>query len=634
MNWEVLTMKSRTSCFNRGFARDLWRRTWPLWAAYLLALLFLGPLNLLNLLQRPERYYVNGKANFNFLFASGAELVMLVSFAAACLAVMAVFGFLYNSRSCGMVNSFPMTRTETFWTCFLTGLLPLLAADLVAAGLTALFCRGGYLEITTVLFVLGALVLSKLFFYGFAAFCAMLTGSLLVLPLVYILLSFAVYIIELTAGGVLSYVVYGLDMDYAVASLSWPTLLSPPVGMMQRYRVGYVNWPDTISITGLDTLALYALAGCAFALLAWALYRRRKMETAGDTVALPVLRPLFQVSMCFGTAFVFAAVILSLSSNAWRGRAAAFIALGLLLVGAFLGWFAARMVLEKSLRVFRKSWGGFLACALVLTLFLLACEYDLFGYERRVPAFEDVASVSVQGRELKEPENIEAAIALHRGLIVNKAYHESVDGPGVESFSSEGDAWSTVNSLVLNYTLKNGRSLIRYYRVCGDDKTVQDPDSDLRRLHALRNSREAILDQCSLPFELTAERVQWANLQIYDPEPQPGRDVLLENLTLTREEMVDLWENGLQPDAREGHIARKLLPGVPADWSYTNAEVYLMAVEDPEQFERTGGRSELMQYMVFRIASDSAHSLAWIEEHTDVRPVEMGDSSAVLGGVG
>lgn len=634
MNWEVLTMKSRTSCFNRGFARDLWRRTWPLWAVYQLALLFFGPLNLLNLLQRPERYYVNGKANFNFLFASGSELAMFLSFVVACLAVMAVFGFLYNSRSCGMVNSFPMTRTETFWTCFLTGLLPLLAADLVAAGLTALFCPGGYLEPSTVLFVLGALVFSKLFFCGFAAFCAMLTGSLLVLPLVYILLSFAVFVVEVTAGDVLRYVVYGLDLDYAAASLSWLALFSPLVGMMQLYRVGYVNGPGTITVTGLGTLVLYALAGCAFALLAWALYRRRRMETAGDTAALPVLRPIFQVCMCFGAAFVFAEFILSLPSVAWRGRAAAFVVLGLLLVGAFLGWFAARMVLEKSLRVFRKSWGGVLACALALTLLLLACEYDLFGYERRVPAVEDVESVTVQGRELKEPENIEAAIALHRGLVENKAYHESAVVTGVESFSAEGETWSAARPAVLRYTLKDGRSLFRYYRVCGDNETVQDPDSELRRLYALRNSREAILDRCSLPFELTPKRVRWANLQIFDPDPQPGREVLLDSLTLSREEMVDLWENGLQPDAQEGHLGRDRLSGVPADWSYTNADVYLTAVEDPEQFDRTGGMSELMQHIEFRIASDSAHSLAWIEEHTGVRPVVMADDSVVIDGVG
>ena len=400
-------MKSRTSFFNRGFARDLWRRTWPLWAGYLLILLLFGPMNMLNQLQYPAYNYVSGKANFNYSLASGGELLLWLSLGMGCLAVMAVFSFLYNSRGCGMVNSFPMSRTETFWTCYLTGLLPLLAADLLTAGLTALFCPGGYLDGSTVLALLGVAVFSNVFFYSFASFCAMLTGSLLVLPLAYALLNFAAVVAEVTVQEVLSYVVYGLG-SFTTVQLGF---LSPLVGMLKRYRVGYVNWPTEIAIEGLGALALYALAGFAFALLAWALYRRRQMETSGDSVAIPALKPIFQVCMCFGAAFVFAEVIYSLPNIVWRGRQAALVVLGLLLVGAFLGWFAARMIIEKSLHVFRGHWGGFLICAAMLIVLVGACEFDLFGYERRVPDANEVESVKLYGDTLREPENIAAAVA-------------------------------------------------------------------------------------------------------------------------------------------------------------------------------------------------------------------------------
>ena len=195
--------------------------------------------------------------------------------------------------------------------------------------------------------------------------------------------------------------------------------------------------------------------------------------------------------------------------------------------------------------------------------------------------------------------------------------------------------WTTTRGVLLVYQLKNGRTLERWYSVRGNSETAQDPESDLRRFYALRNAQEAILERCSLPFELTAERIQWANLQIYNPEElRPGTDTLLDSITLSREEMVDFWENGILPDAAEGHIARERLVVGDADWDYTNTEVYLMAVEDPQRFERMGGNSEAMYHRVFRIASDSVHSLDWIEAHTGVRPVVMEDNSLVIGGVG
>ena len=46
MNWEVKTMRSVTSYFNRELLRGALQRTWPLWAAYTLIWLLLLPVTL------------------------------------------------------------------------------------------------------------------------------------------------------------------------------------------------------------------------------------------------------------------------------------------------------------------------------------------------------------------------------------------------------------------------------------------------------------------------------------------------------------------------------------------------------------------------------------------------------------
>ena len=46
MSWEVRSMKSGTSFFNRSYSLHLLRRFWPLWCLWLAVLILIGPLNL------------------------------------------------------------------------------------------------------------------------------------------------------------------------------------------------------------------------------------------------------------------------------------------------------------------------------------------------------------------------------------------------------------------------------------------------------------------------------------------------------------------------------------------------------------------------------------------------------------
>ena len=48
MSWEVPTMQSATSFFNRALFRKNLQRFWPLWLGYVLIWLLLLPLPLLN----------------------------------------------------------------------------------------------------------------------------------------------------------------------------------------------------------------------------------------------------------------------------------------------------------------------------------------------------------------------------------------------------------------------------------------------------------------------------------------------------------------------------------------------------------------------------------------------------------
>ena len=611
-------MKSKTSCFNSGIAKNLLSRCWPLWLGYLLILL-LVPLTLYSRLRSFDPGTELSPA-LDLTLGATFQPIVLLSFLISIFTAMAVFGFLYNTRSCGLMNSLPVTRTSLFFTCFLTGYLALLAADVLACDVTALLCLSGYMKARSVLVFFAVLVFSKTFLYGFAAFCAMLTGSLLILPCVYFVLNFTAIIAEACAKDILSKIVYGLSGNGFHL-----VFLSPLVYMLSSLGVCYTEWPSNVEFTGIPATAVYALVGIVFMLFAWRLFLRRRMETAGDTVAIRVLKPVFQYCMCFGSAVVFAALVYEIADLRLSGRGAALVLLALLLVGAFLGYFAARMLIEKSFRVFRKNAKGFLICALVIVLLFTACEFDLFGVEKRVPSAGTVEQVVINGVELKEADSIENVLAFHSSMIANQAKHEAQPRQGNEYLYVNDGGMELARNAEITYILKNGKILTRFYRVRADGEDVTDPDSDLRKLEAILNLREALEYRCTFDYPLKAENVVSASIQ-FSPvfgDQNQNYYISVPSYTLSGEEFLDFWENGVLPDLAEGHIARRVICDYDRGWCYTNADLFLCLTEDREAYQRSGGSISQQQWVDLEIATDSAHCLDWIEKHAGIRPVSI-----------
>lgn len=614
-------MKSKISCFNAGIAKNLLRRFWPLWLGYFLALL-LVPFTLYGKL-RDFNPTVDLSPGLDFMLGNLRGFMLFLCFGAAVLAAMAVFSFLYNTRSCGQFNSLPVTRTCLFFSVFLTGALAFFAADLLACAITALLCLSGYLSFGSVMDFFAVLVFSKTFFYSFAAFCAMLTGSLLILPCVYVVLNFSFFVAELCIRDILSKVIYGLN-----ASDLHLTFLSPLIFMVKKLDVIYMEWPKLAQLRGSGTTAAYALVGLAFVLLAWRLFLRRRMETAGDTVAIRILKPVFQYCMCFGSAVVFADLVYSLADLKTGGRNATLLLLLLMLVGAFLGYFAARMLIDKTLRVFRGHWKGFFLSAAVIVLFMGACEFDLLGVEKHVPDTEEVESVLVNGVELKEEENLMQTLAFQQSLLAHKTRHESLSGPGGESFSQNGTAILLRRNVQIDYRLNNGKTLSRSYTICADEKDIEDPDSDLRMFEELFNCSEALESRCSLSYPLTAEHIVSADLEMILLDGNGKHYYYSDNVPITTEELIDLWQNGVLPDLDEGHIARRALCERDRGWVYTNAQLIFCLVPDREAYLRSGGNSYEQQWVLVQFATDSKHCLDWIEAHTGIRPTASDTSAA------
>lgn len=295
-------MPSKTSFCNGTEFRKCLSRWWPLWVIYGVILFIMLPGALLN--ARSTIPYVSAEQISylsNVILSETQMLLPLTAFCAGLLAAAAMFGYLYTPRGAGLAASLPIRRGCMFRTHLLAGLVMLLSAEAVVFGLAVLIEATRFeLVIEPLLIWLGILALETVVFYGIAVLCAMFTGHVVMLPCLYLLVNFIAVGFQLLVEAVLYMFVYGMSgmVDLPV---DW---LSPLVLFMRRTSVGHADLVRPISGTGAEVAIAnfsgwtYPLVWAAFALLllvcAGQLYRRRRMESAGETVAIPVLKSVLK----------------------------------------------------------------------------------------------------------------------------------------------------------------------------------------------------------------------------------------------------------------------------------------------------------------------------------------------------
>ena len=518
-------MQSKTSCFNATLFKKHVTRFWPVWAAYLAIWLLEMPIALLS--RREEFVHLGALApgNVQMHVLEGINFGVVMSFCFAALMAMAVWSFLYNSRSASGAACLPVTRTAQFWSAVLGGAAPLLAVHVVIFLLTALAEAAiGLLHLPSLFTWLGATVLHLLFFYGFATLCAMLTGNIIVLPAVYVVLNFVAAGLVVLLNGIADFFLYGVN-GFDGGWLLW---LSPAVQLFANnanpvtaydaardawFTVGWVY-------NGWIASAVYALVGVGLLFAALALLRRRRMESAGDVVAVPVLKPVFRWCMGICAGLCFANLMLFLFNLSGTTQRMVFLSTSVwLIVGAFFGWFIAEMLIRRSFRVFRGGWrgfGGWALCCAVLLLGLTAAEMDLFGLERRIPPADRIESVVVTGAGeralLDESEGIAQAMALHRDIIVHKPQQDQCSNREYYRVDTAGSY--QIVDVYIDYILTNGGHMARYYRL---PHRLDDTADDAAGLQALMNCPNAVANRKATPFEFSRDNVSFGELRAVMP---------------------------------------------------------------------------------------------------------------------
>lgn len=613
MRWEVPSMDCRTSFFDGTIYRTTLLRRWPLWLLYAGTLFVLLPMSLMD-----ETLWGESAAVKLEVVRGAVTTGPWLSFLFAVTAAMAVFSWTFNSRSTGFMASLPPRREALYLSSLAAGLTGLLAADGVAF-LAAVLAEAAYgqPDLSSLLDWLLVMVCCQVSFFGFAAFCATLTGHILALPAVCLVLQFTAVTVEMTVRHLLRYMVFGVGptrwSDLALQRLS-PLyyLCQDPGTRSMEFLTDPVTFQiQDVALKDAGLFAAYAAAGVVLAGLGLAIFRRRRMELAGDVVAVPVLKPVFRWCLALAAALGFAACVLALTFSGLKNAGIREVAvLGLtLLLGGFAGWFAADMLMKKTFRVFRLHWKGWLLFSGILLLLIVAARLDVTGYQRRVPAREEVTEVrlggSIQSVTLRDPENIQAALALHESILSHRALHcQDIRGA------------STAVSFTYYRTDEQGRRQVilrRYYNLSTTLDQVNDFDSDISKLQELANVPEAIQDRKKLREEITPAAIQYA--AVFETYTTGEEDPVF--LELTSEEAYDLYTRCILPDLEEGTLGRVwLITGEDYARTVSNLQITISLV-----YTRPGStsleRAQDVEYDFFYTVPtrDSWRTNRWLQAH-------------------
>lgn len=570
-------MKSGTLYCNKTVFRKNLTRFAPAWGLYTVLL----GMTLINITVDNLDGYMAKTMN------EWAQGMCVITPCYALLCAQLLFGDLYNARMCNALHAMPLKRETWFATHVISGFgFHLISTAAIAIPATLILSIGGVEDAWQMGPLWLALVNLQFFcFFGMAVFSALCAGSRFAQAVVYGILNFAV-----AMAGWLVDTIY-TPMYYGVRTRMEPFLLFSPVAHMTENAPvdlknirseGYIDKITGVEIQLTGTFWYYlicATVGIGLIIGALALYRRRKLECAGDFMAVKGTEPVFLV--------VYSLVM----GAVWHFVAEGMLGTGgmlFLFVGIAVGWYTGKMLLEGTVQVFRKK--SLMHCIGLMAavgLSLLVAWLDPFGIETWLPDGAAVESVAVTDSHygypncqisLEEPEEIARVIQIHQGLMEGKAETRNRETVA-ESYAArdEMETGSFYSSVSLTYRLKDGREVSRYYAFWMDSQY----GTYFRQLF---NRPECVFGGETDPVQfLQTHAYVTAHAYLYDEELVFSADA----------DLTELYR-AMEADCLEGNMAQS--------WDYHNGA-------DSIGWMTFSGGLEL------QIFTDSENTIRWLREN-------------------
>ncbi len=598
-------MKSKTSCFNGTLFRRTLQRGLPLWGIYLLLMLVTVPAHILSF-QDPQALWVQ-----QYVLKAATMCHMAAFFYGPAVALL-VFSHLYKSTSANFFGALPLTRTAQFNTQYLAGLTMCLLPNALVGVLTLV--AGGLQHAavgTQVGIFFAAHCLTFLFYYSFACLVAVVTGNLMAMPILYMILNFVAVVVEMMVKFLLETFMFGLTFHGQPALLPLSPFANavmsgngPSVEPIYHLDAAGMHTIDGYMFTGWQGLLILAAVGVVFAVLAFLIHRFRRMESAGDVIAIRHLKGVALYCFTFGCALV-----LGIGFHMFLGYNQSITLMAVcMIVGGGVGYFLGEMILHRSLRVFRKkNLINCVICAAIIVAGLLCIRLDLLGLTEYVPEPEDVASCTTQYQNgwTEDPEIIDQVLELHHAILENRDNVEMEEDAGYYSF-------------YLNYRLKNGKQVTRRYNLPAYKNDGSAADRLIDRYIALENDPDYIVQRAfTTDYEL--QDISECHIYSYGNYGYNGE------VFLTKAEAMEFFETALVPDLRESSMKKVEYRMDTMEWEDGMPFDTGIAVDIAFKENTVSGGNSGDGFFYFSIPSDATRVIEYAMAHgvepTNEKPI-------------
>ncbi|MGH4120470.1 DUF6449 domain-containing protein [Clostridium sp.] len=432
-------MKYKMLFFNKGVLKnDLKRFSW-IGILYLLFLTFALPLQIL------MTHHINNTKNYNismqlvFDLNNGTEMLQPPMFILPIILALFLFRYIQNKNSVDMIHSLPIKRITLYDNHVFFGIMTLMIPVIITAIISCILKSTLNLNDLNLHFTYnqifvwcGITILFSVFTFLFSVLIGTITG----LSTAHGLLT-CIFLLLPTGLGIL--IIENLNKYLFGINLSSRLFVNlSPITRLDRLYNNPIKLNEIVIYIVLS-IFIYALGRFAYA--------KRDLESATNAVAFKALQPIFKYGLTFCTTLLGGLIFI----NDQKGLSI----LGYL-IGGLIGYYIGEMIIKKSIKVFRNI-KGYLIYAVIFSVILLCVNFDVMGYEKRIPDITEISNISfrVSNSPLnsKSPyydnDNFHNIINLHNKILNNKDILKSSSG--------------TLNSFYISYNLKNGKDITREY---------------------------------------------------------------------------------------------------------------------------------------------------------------------------
>ncbi|RDI45426.1 DUF6449 domain-containing protein [Falsibacillus pallidus] len=469
-------MSSKISWINKELLKQINRSIGWVGIIYLLALLFALPLEILMLSSRDEQGYYR---QFKNLFEINADLLMLITIIVPIGLSIFLFRYLQVKQTSDLIHSLPMKREKIFYHYSIAGILYLIIPVLLTG--VVLLIQYGVLDVSMyyqpeeVFIWMGITSLINIVLFTAGAFVGMLTGLSAVQGVL-------TYIFVVFPAGIL--ILFSVNLKYFLLGFPREYFMNKEI---EKYSplTRQVSFGQHL-LSGKEVIFYIIIAIILYFASLW-IYKKRKLEGVSQALAFPFLKPIFKYCVSF-CVMMLGGAYFGAMQDTWPWIVFGYAA------GALVGYILAEMLIQKSWRItfHWKGLGIYIAAMLVLGLLI---HFDVFHYEKKLPEASKVERVHIsQGyydylrgndyTEIERPrylagrENIKNVIALHKAIVSH---------PSSRIIPPEKS-----RSVFIAYELKNGKKLVREYRIEKD--SFKNQLSDIYSSEEYKKTRYDVLN--------------------------------------------------------------------------------------------------------------------------------------------